>query len=45
VITDAKIGLSVDMAAPKNSGAYTTVWALRRGQDAFCQLSLRIIVP
>jgi hypothetical protein len=45
VISGDSVGLSVDMAAPKNSSAYTTIWALRRGPDTFCQVSLRIIVP
>jgi hypothetical protein len=39
------IALSASMVAPKSSGAYTTIWALRKGAFDFCHVSLRIIVP
>ena len=47
------VTFNVPMTAPKSSGTYTTVWALRRGQvaypnpgdDRFCHVSLKIRVP
>ena len=41
---DEQISLSADMEAPKNSGTYTTTWALARGKDQFCKMSLTINV-
>jgi hypothetical protein len=38
------IELIVDMTAPKNAGTYTTNWALQVGSEAFCTLSLTIVV-
>ena len=38
------IELIVDMTAPKNTGTYTTNWALQVGSEAFCTLSLTIVV-
>jgi len=38
------ITLLGDMVAPKRAGSYTTVWALRRGKEYFCSMSLRIKV-
>lgn len=37
--------LTAPLRAPKVDGTYTTVWALHRGQDYFCTVSLRINVP
>ncbi len=39
------VALGASLVAPKNSGTYTTVWALRRGNYDFCHVSIRIIVP
>ncbi len=39
------VSLKITMTAPKNSGSYKTVWALRRGLNEFCSMSLRIVVP
>jgi hypothetical protein len=36
--------LIVDMLSPKNAGTYTTNWALQVGADAFCTMSLTIVV-
>ncbi len=36
--------LSTDMRAPKNSTTYTTLWALRRGTQAFCVMKMTIWV-
>ncbi len=41
----APVALSADMVAPRNPGNYTTIWTLRRGPDAFCRVSLSIVVP
>ena len=38
------IELIADMIAPKNAGTYTTNWTLQAGSEAFCTLSLTIIV-
>jgi hypothetical protein len=38
------IELIVDMTAPKNAGSYTTNWTLQAGSEAFCTLSLTIVV-
>ena len=40
-----KVALSASLVAPKNSGTYRTVWALRQGTYYFCYVSIRIIVP
>ncbi len=46
--TDVKRGetidLAVDLRAPRQSGSYTTIWALRRGNNSFCKMSLMINV-
>jgi hypothetical protein len=34
----------VDMEAPRRSGTYTTTWALRRGDNSFCRMTLTINV-
>jgi hypothetical protein len=39
------VTLKLSMTAPKNPGAYTTVWALRIGQNEFCTMSVKIVVP
>ncbi len=39
------VSLKITMTAPKNSGAYKTVWALRIGQNEFCTMSLRFTIP
>ncbi len=39
------VALSASMAAPKRPGGYTTTWALRRGDNRFCRVSLTINVP
>ena len=36
--------LIVDMIAPKTPGSYTTNWKMQVGSEAFCTLSLTIIV-
>ena len=36
--------LIVDMLAPKKPGTYTTNWAIQVGAEAFCTLSLTIVV-
>ena len=38
------IDVGVDMQAPKDSGTYTTTWVMRRGDNAFCTLTLTIVV-
>lgn len=38
------IKLGVDMIAPKQPGSYSTTWALKRGSQTFCSVTLRIIV-
>ncbi len=45
VVSGDTVALDVDMVAPKNSTKYTTFWGLRRGNDAFCRVSLTIYVP
>jgi hypothetical protein len=45
VATGQAVSLKITMTAPKNSGTYRTIWALRRGQNEFCTMSLRIVVP
>jgi hypothetical protein len=42
---DDSITLAVPMAAPRNSGAFKTVWALKRGKSDFCHVDMQIIVP
>lgn len=42
---DGKVGLSASLVAPRKEGGYTTVWALRRGDNFFCRMSLTINVP
>ena len=39
------IALSAALLSPKHPGTYMTVWALRRGENRFCRVSLEIIVP
>ena len=39
------VALGASLVAPKNSGTYTTVWALWQGAYDFCHVSVRIIVP
>ena len=36
--------LGADMVAPKDSGTYTTTWALRVGQNYFCKMNLTMNV-
>ena len=38
------IELGVDMISPKESGTYTTTWALKRNNRYFCQITFKIIV-
>lgn len=38
------IKLGVDMIAPKKPGSYSTTWALKKGSQTFCTVTLRIIV-
>lgn len=38
------IDIIVDMVAPKDPGSYSTTWVIRAGANAFCNLSLSIIV-
>lgn len=38
------IDLAIDMRAPRRAGTYTTTWALRRGNNSFCRMSLTIRV-
>ena len=45
VRVDATVNLVVDMIAPKNSGTYTTIWALRQNSVEFCHVDLKIHVP
>ncbi len=45
VDVNAKVKLTVPMAAPKNPGDYRTVWTLRLGKNDFCHVDLRILVP
>ena len=44
VDTGDDIKLGVDMVAPKNTGSYSTTWALKRGSNTFCTVTLKIIV-
>jgi hypothetical protein len=44
VRTGNSIDLGVDMQAPKDTGTYNTTWVVRRGDDAFCTLTLTIVV-
>ncbi len=37
--------LVADLIAPKSSGKYTTVWALKQGDQFFCRVQLTINVP
>lgn len=41
---DDSISLVADLEAPRRSGTYTTTWALRRGTNSFCKMSLTIHV-
>ncbi len=45
VTADQKALLVADLLAPRQTGKYTTIWSLRRGQDYFCQVRLTIFVP
>ena len=36
--------LNADLVAPRTPDTYTTVWALRRGDEYFCKVSIRIKV-
>ena len=36
--------MSVEMQAPKNTGTYTTFWALKADSETFCNMSLTIVV-
>ena len=45
VHTGALANLTAGLVSPKKDGTYTTVWALRRGQNRFCYVSVKIIVP
>lgn len=45
VHTGALANLTAGLVSPKKDGTYTTVWALRRGQNRFCRVSVKIIVP
>jgi hypothetical protein len=45
VAAGATVVLTAPLRAPKAKGTYTTVWALRWGQQYFCAVSLRINVP
>ena len=38
------IRLGADMVAPKQPGSYSTTWALKRGDQLFCGVTLKIIV-
>ncbi len=40
-----QVAVFADMVAPKRPGSYTTIWALRQGDDYFCRVSVSIIVP
>jgi hypothetical protein len=44
VRTGNSADLGVDMQAPKDAGTYNTTWVLRRGDNAFCTLTLTIVV-
>lgn len=39
------IALSAALLSPKHPGTYMTVWALRRGDNRFCRVSVEIVVP
>jgi hypothetical protein len=39
------VALSAALLSPKHPGTYMTVWALRRGENRFCRVSVEIIVP
>lgn len=41
---DRTVDLVADLEAPRRSGTYTTTWALQRGTNAFCKVSLTINV-
>jgi hypothetical protein len=45
VAAGATVTFIVPEVAPKNSGTYTTVWALTRGNLDFCHVDLTIVVP
>lgn len=45
VHTGALANLSASLVSPKKDGTYMTVWALRRGVNRFCYVSVKIIVP
>lgn len=44
VSTGNSVELIIDMLAPKESGSYQTVWALKQGTIVFCYVSLNIVV-
>ena len=41
---DGWIQIMVPMIAPRYSGSYTTVWALWHGDQAFCRMTVTIVV-
>lgn len=41
---DQAVSLVADLEAPRRAGTYTTTWALQRGTNAFCKMSLTINV-
>jgi hypothetical protein len=44
VATDRWTQVMVPMVAPRASGSYTTVWALWRGDQDFCHMTITIVV-
>lgn len=44
VAVGESIKLGADMIAPKQPGSYSTTWALRKGSQTFCEVTLTIIV-
>jgi len=44
VATDQWTQIMVPMVAPRSSGSYTTVWALWRGDQEFCRMTVTIVV-
>ncbi len=44
VAPEKSITLTLTMTAPSTPGKYKTVWTLQQGKNAFCKLSLNIIV-
>lgn len=45
VASGKSIKLVVDMTAPAKKGTYTSTWALKKGGNEFCTLSVNIVVP